>query len=130
MLLLHLCRDNPATAIAEATAHTAVKIACWLVVENQRALAAYKAIGLAEKRKADCAVMLGKVSEKGPIKPRDLWRTYTVQSQSAHKPILDTLLQSGAVVKGADGMLRVSVKEEMTAESLNCAAPDFHADKH
>jgi len=130
MLLLHLCQDNPAEAIAEATASTAIKLACWLVVENQRALATYRAVGLAEKRKADCAAMLEKISEKGPIKQRDLWRCYTVQSQSAHKPILDTLLQSGAVVKDAEGMLRVSVKEEMTVKPPSCAIPDFHADKH
>jgi len=37
--------------------------------------------GATEKRKADCAIMLQKIQDKGPILKRDLFRRYDVQTR-------------------------------------------------
>jgi len=122
MLLLHLCQDDPGQSIQEATALGAIKIATWLVTENSRVLNELKYEAAAGKRRADRALMLQKIRDKGPVSQRDLFRTYAVQNQTALGPALKDLLQSGEVAKDADGRLRVRENKEMTAKSSTVAA--------
>jgi hypothetical protein len=105
-LLLHLCQDNPAEQIPETTVTGAVKITRWVVTENHRVVNESKNEGVVEKRRTDCRVMLQKIQDKGTITQRDLFRTYDVQKQTILKPILEELIQSGDVIKDADGRLR------------------------
>jgi hypothetical protein len=112
MLLLHLFQENPEKAIPEATAKSAVKLTFWLVAEHHRVLKELKNEGLVQKRRTDCARMLQKIREKGPLLKRELFRLFEVQTEAVHGPVLADLLRSGEVVKGADGRLRVSAIDE------------------
>jgi hypothetical protein len=93
-----------------------------LVTENSRVLNELKYEAAAGKRRADRALMLQKIRDKGPVSQRDLFRTYAVQNQTALGPALKDLLQSGDVAKDADGRLRVRENKEMTAKSSTVAA--------
>jgi hypothetical protein len=128
MLVLHVCQGHPGKEIPEATAQNAVTIAAWLLEENQRVLRELKTEELAEKRQIDCAVMLGKILEKGPISQRDLFRCYDNQGQVRLKPILDDLIQVGAVVRDEDGRFRASaMSEDGGKSSIELIANKFTA---
>jgi hypothetical protein len=125
MLLLHLCQDNPEKAISEATALSARRIACWLVAESHRVLDEIENMAAVEKRRADCARMLQKIGEKGPLLKRDLFRLFDIQTEVVHGPVLADLIRSGDVIKGDDGRLRVCGEKETASKSTTTAVTEI-----
>jgi hypothetical protein len=123
-LLLHLCQDHPSRQIPEATAASAVKLTSWLVEKHYSAITAGRQETAAEKRRIDCATMLGKIRDKGPISKRDLFRTYRVQRQAVLNPILDDLVGTGQVTSDSDGHLRLSMATENEAKSPTLSNAD------